>query len=259
MSGPSVETLLASMLSSSLHHLEGTEWDWTLFAAIAGPVFALVGVRLGWAGVAARRQSALVAATTTTPCGMVAASRNPPRRALTECCGRAGPGPRGLLTAPLSSRKCVWYRSLVVRERPSRETGTIRKVESENTSDAPFTLDDGSGSVLVDPRRADVDAPRQVHEHTESGRLGRTRHYHEWIIAAGDEIYVLGAAALRDAGPTLASPRGRGRLLISTRREEELASSSRRDSRTLVWLAAAFVVGGTALAAWAVAAWGLWP
>jgi len=85
------------------------------------------------------------------------------------------------LVAPLSGMPCVWYRYVLER----RQGNSWVPSDSGESTDL-LLLDDGSGKCLVDPEGAEV--------HTRHYRMwgdGSARK-REWIIQAGDSLYVIG-------------------------------------------------------------------
>ena len=197
-----------------------------------------------------------------------------------EIGGKAQPGPGGPLTAPISGQPCVWYRATVThRSWRNVKTGsgehrrTERREENDVVSDemsqAPLLVDDGSGQVLVDPRGADVDHPEvsfdRFEPHTggeqggteisafgitvRTGSDGGTLGFHrrEQIIRPGRVLYVLGE--VRDASGTLelGKPSEKGRFVISSRTEEELTSSAGKTATIAQTVAAVAGVAGVAL------------
>jgi hypothetical protein len=69
--------------------------------------------------------------------------------------GQSRPGKRGLLRAPLSGARCVWW-SYAVTARAGDET-----VFRQDASRQPFYIEDGTGRCLVDPLEAQL-TPSQV-------------------------------------------------------------------------------------------------
>jgi hypothetical protein len=237
---------------------------WTFGAALAGAVLLFAAARLGWQARRTGRRARVVAATPTTPCGHVGAllpagvgaaggSTDGP---ITECVGRARPGPEGLLTAPLSGQPCVWYRAATIRieEKYVQEQGYQARstLESESVSTAPFRLVDTSGEVLVDVQGIDHGELCTAEDESfhrfdaDPRRFGRGeegRHHHEWLIAPDQQLYVLGSAQAQGGWVTLAAPRRGGTpLLVSRRSEAELLESTRSDTTILTALAVAFGV-----------------
>jgi hypothetical protein len=196
-----------------------------------------------------------------------------------EFAGAAAAGPGGLLKAPYSGAECVWYSSRTIARYEVRQsyrdangnenwrTEQRNEVVSSDVSPQAFTITDSSGSILCDPRDADVDAPvyfsdfqqpagginiGPLHLNIGNGNLlGFDRE--ESVIAAGQELFLIGAVrAGADGNATLS--KGKGRFLISTRSEEQLTVSASRQARWgsvvaalagaagLIVLAASFVV-----------------
>ena len=197
-----------------------------------------------------------------------------------EIGGKAQPGPSGPLTAPISGQPCVWYRATVTHRSWRNVTtgsGDTRRTErreendvvSDEISQSPLAIDDGSGQVIVDPREADIDEPEvsfdrfephtgDEHGGTEISAFGITVrtgsdggtlgfHRREQIIRPGRALYVLGEA--RDASGALevGKPAEKGRFLISGRSEEELTSSAGRTASIAQAVAAVAAVAGVAL------------
>ena len=75
-----------------------------------------------------------------------------------EVTGRAAPGQDGALAAPFSKNECVWHRSVVTHhywEMKRDRDGDRRRAEgqvvvSEQQSQDPFLIDDGTGTILVE-------------------------------------------------------------------------------------------------------------
>jgi hypothetical protein len=123
---------------------------------------------------------------------------------------------KAALEAPFTGASCVWFR-WTVEEEVRRNRRTSWKSVATGGSDAwPFYLEDETGSVLVDPRGAEVEIPIDYRsrrpERAQSiaaflegegiatrGFLGwkRKLRFTEWHIAPGEEIYVLGFAQER--------------------------------------------------------------
>lgn len=236
--------------------------------AVAGGVCVVVAVVFALLGVRARRRGQTIAETPTTRCAdvgdLVASAANGADQRV-ECAGRAAPGPGGPVSAPFSTRACVWYRSTITehywdtehrRDSDGRtRTERVRRQRevSDDRAEAPFALTDDSGTVLVDPRKARMDQPERVlnefHDRPREGFLkelisgDRTIGYEheEWIIAADTPLYVNGGAVARGDGWALAIPAGGGELLVSTRSEQELLAATQRAARW--WFAGAGVLG----------------
>jgi hypothetical protein len=152
------------------------------------------------------------------------AIRKAPRRTIAEfpeatparLVGKVMPGEH--LNAPLTGRACVFYEA-IVEERP-RNRGMWRTIIHE-TRGTPFTVDDGTGTALVDPAgarlavvndatyrsgRFDDATPVEEaflarHGVTSTGWfLNKTLRYREGAIEIGETVAVRGIA-VREPDP----------------------------------------------------------
>jgi len=133
-----------------------------------------------------------------------------------EISGKAT-GPYTLIS-PLSAVNCYYYRSRAWQNQQRR----WKKV-AEETLWAPFFVDDGTGRMLVDPRRAEMELPATFsHEYTDAlfsselipdyishflrrhGISGEAPlKLEEYCILPGDTLFVLGSL---QENPRLAAP-----------------------------------------------------
>src|SRR4051812_48753718 len=92
-----------------------------------------------------------------------------------EIVGVVKPGSGGGLDGPHSGQKCVWYRETVTEkywDYEYRGTGDERRRErveksrtlSDSSSELDFLIDDGTGTVVVEAHKVDVDEPRKVYD-----------------------------------------------------------------------------------------------
>ena len=93
--------------------------------------------------------------------------------------------------APYSGIPCVAYRYLAEEEDSDRRGGW-RTVERGQSADW-FTLDDGTGTIVVDPDGAELLLGRD-HRTIEraDGWFGRRRRYTEWRLHPGEAAFVVG-------------------------------------------------------------------
>ena len=98
-----------------------------------------------------------------------------------EIVGRGKQPPGVGLVSPLSGLPCLWYRYRVER----RNDNHWEHVESRVSHDT-FGVDDGSGSVLVDPDGAEI-----LTSHKQVSNAGDYRTT-EWTLIEGEMIYVIG-------------------------------------------------------------------
>ena len=192
------------------------------------------------------------------------------------------------LRAELSGQECVYY-SMTVSERyeerytetdssgnTQQKTRTGTTVVTSNTQSVPFTLTDATGSILVEPDGASIDARSVVNRYDPhqqgmtalqfgsfsfqlggiggGGRRILGYEYRESIIPTGQQLYILGDAA--DAGGTLSVrlPQEKGKpYIVSIKSEEEL---TRGKESAVLWLligaVASFVAGAGLIVAGAL-------
>ncbi len=106
-----------------------------------------------------------------------------------ELIGKARPFGDTPLIAPHSRTACVWYR-FRIEERHDNKW----RSRGEGRSDASFRLQDSSGTVLVDPERAEV-----VTDHKRRWVDGNMR-YTEWLLIVDARVYALGEFATVGGG-----------------------------------------------------------
>ncbi len=99
---------------------------------------------------------------------------------LVEIKGKISRPFKDFAVSPLKKRKCVWY--VLEKYRRSGKSGYWDVIEKFFQ---PFHLQDGTGSVLVDPVRAAVDAPYVYNS---------WRDLREKVLVTEQELYILGTA-----------------------------------------------------------------
>lgn len=194
-----------------------------------------------------------------------------------EVVGKASAGPAGLLKGPESGLDAVWARSKVTHKYWVMEQSTVdgrttrsrqerEETVSEQETEAAFAVDDGSGSVVVEPRGATIDSPEQVVDRFEpstgdqgddgllarflrsggdSGTLGFT--HEEWIIRPGTRLYVQGEVADRTGTLLFAEPQDGGSFLVSTRSEQQIVSGALKTAKIATAVGAVAGLLGVAL------------
>jgi hypothetical protein len=236
--------------------------------AIVGGILLVLALAAAGFALWRRRLLGDVAGTETSTIADLAASGEPGRRC--ELKGTAEPAATGPLRGPFSEQECVWYRARVTqrywewetrsdsRGESRRERVERTRVVSDESSEAPFVLDDGTGRAIVEPRGARVDRPEQTLDRFDpdsapgwlsalgtgldlfasAGTVGFQRE--EWVIRPGARLYLLGATGGTGTELRVVKPAS-GRYLVSTRSEEELTASTRRQVQ--LGFAAAAVLG----------------
>jgi hypothetical protein len=155
--------------------------------------------------------------------------------------GEARPGPGGLLTAPISGRPCVWFRTIVVRDeslvqrvaltqRPFVRPPTLTRVLAsdmgyqgagalDTESPALFAIGDATGEVLLDPRWADIDSAVVTVDDVIGDGFGEPWTVRrEWILPPGAPVFACGAVSTEAGRPVLRATE-RDSLVASTRGE----------------------------------------
>lgn len=105
---------------------------------------------------------------------------------LVELKGRVRPLSRDqVLTGPVSSQSCVAFRYKVEQFKKSGKNKSWVTI-SDRKEALPFVCQDGSGAMVVDPEGAELLLCQRMQRKTGNMR------YTEWIMAPGEEMYVLG-------------------------------------------------------------------
>ena len=142
------------------------------------------------------------------------------------------------LISPVSGTRCVYYHLKIaelqqttsesVDPRGYQQTQTTsewRTIKDESNY-IPFMLRDASGTILVLAKEAELignENKSQVDEYHKQS---------EWVIPAGEPVYILGDAVMTADGPTVQKGPG-GPFIVSAKSEKELGQSLR--SRSVRW------------------------
>ncbi|MBI4018895.1 MAG: hypothetical protein HY364_01415 [Candidatus Aenigmarchaeota archaeon] len=188
-----------------------------------------------------------------------------------EVHGKALPAEKNIMESPFSGRKCVWYRYTIEEYRTSGKHHYWALVKNGD-SGVPFFVKDETGSVLVNPKGAEVDVPMDYHcdsgfgkdpparvkKFLKSSALGfeglfginSTMRYREYFIAPGDKVYIMGTAADNphiEEGRGMKNEedimiqKGENFFYISDKHEKDVVSS-------MAWKVAASTAGGAIMA-----------
>lgn len=136
--------------------------------------FALVGLTSFWAWYANLKRYRIVA---DTPTSRIASAP----QGYIELVGHGKQPPGQGLISPVTGLPCLWYRYRIERRNGDR----WEYVESGISHDT-FGMDDGSGSVLVDPDGAEIITSRK--QVSSAGGYRKT----EWTLIEGETVYVIG-------------------------------------------------------------------
>ena len=100
------------------------------------------------------------------------------------------------LKAPYSHLECVWYCfDVQERQQLGENTQGWRTVAEGSSSDIPFRVEDGTGSVLVQPSDAEIDVD------SETVVVDSDTRAREWLLPAGIPVFVTGFARRRSTDP----------------------------------------------------------
>jgi hypothetical protein len=106
--------------------------------------------------------------------------------------------------APYSNAECVWYR-FEIRQYTSDSGGPdfFRTLGAGTSGNVPFLLEDGTGSVLVQPANAEVDCDPETFPQAAGTVVW------EWTVAVGASVFVNGFAQRRSTDEMASTPLAR--------------------------------------------------
>jgi hypothetical protein len=127
-----------------------------------------------------------------------------------EVFGEVIPAQEGVVRSPLSGADCVYYKYTIEEYQRGRRSSRWVTVK-EGEHGIHFSLRDDTGSLLVDPKDARVDIPKDfecqsgsdkeppevVKQFLQVNNLSfesKTMRYTEYFIAPGDKLYIMGTA-----------------------------------------------------------------
>jgi hypothetical protein len=183
------------------------------------------------------------------------------------------------LKAPFSGLDCVWCRIKVEEERTETDMRgrTSRQwVTLHESVRAPlFTLDDGTGTLQVDPTGAEVDAAESLRwtsgwmqasalppgPEAYQWAMGGKRRLTEWCLLKDAPLYALGVLREPAAGdevkpaPRLMQGRNGEPFYLSSRDEQGILSSLLSSVMWRLILGGALALGSLAFLAWRLPGW----
>jgi hypothetical protein len=134
---------------------------------------------------------------------------------LVEIFGEAVPAKKKVLKSPFTNKDCVYYKYIIQEYRSSGKSGHWATIKKGNKS-VNFYLKDKTGSVLVDPKDAKVDIPKDFEFNSNLGKdpplgvkrflkknklsfegflgINKRMRYREYFIEPKDKLYILGTA-----------------------------------------------------------------
>jgi len=175
-------------------------------ALVYSVIFAGVGVFLIWTGFQAFKMKRLIENIPTSKIRSVAMG-------LVEIAGHVVSDKK--LKSPFSNKDCVYYKYIIQEYRSSGKHSRWVTIKKGNDC-VPFYLKDSTGKVLVDPKGANIDIPKDfefksgfrkdppivVKQFLTANRLkfesflgmNKTMRYREYFIAPNDKLYIMGTA-----------------------------------------------------------------
>lgn len=185
---------------------------------------------------------------------------------LVEIFGEVIPTSKNILKSPFSFRDCVYYRYTVDEYRSSGKHGRWVTIHRDERG-IRFYLKDDTGRVLVDPRGAKVDIPKDLEIKSGFGSdpplivknflkskglkfeslllgINKTMRYREWFIEPRDRLYVLGTAGdnpLKEEGTAKHSIED---IMIQRGKHEKIFYVSDKSEKSLLANLTLKVVGG---------------
>lgn len=174
----------------------GEPWAWRLAAGLA-----FAANVWGWLWALRYRRALL-----DTPTSRIASAA----QGYVELIGTAAVHAGAQAASPLTGLPCLWYRYSLEEQR-NNEWRQVDHGESE----APFVLDDGTGTCVIDPRGAHVES-----QHKEV-RQRNERRETEWLLLKGDRLYAIGAyRSVRATDLPLDARADVGELLAEWKRDQ---------------------------------------
>lgn len=168
-----------------------------------------------------------------------------------------------LVISPMSKKPCVYYRFHVER-RVSRGRSSVWRTCIDDKDDCGLLVQDSwQGEIAVNFLAADLilapdlraksgflnDAPPEMeallqrYGETSQGLVfNKTMRYTETVLEAGDEVYVIGTAQLRDGKMWI--DRGEDLFIVSDQPEEELIRSFNRKKAYRYLISGLLVLAG---------------
>lgn len=186
------------------------------------------------------------------------------------------------LQSELSNTNCIYYNMVIKHEYEERYTTregnqTVQKTRkgservAGNSRSTPFYLVDATGKVLIDPANAEF-IDETLLSHFEPARSSGSREvkigsfrftmpeqlkrgdrttlgysFTETAIPVNANLYILGEATDRNGKVVIAKPRQDGKLVISSKSEEQLMSEAIKSMRLSIAGAVVALLAGIGL------------
>ena len=191
---------------------------------------------------------------------------------LVEVNGKARHAKEKVMTSPLSGKKCVYYKYTIEKYVSSGKSGHWRMIKYD-VGPGPFFVEDNTGTVLVDPKKADIKVPMSYQSQSSWGKdpeplvkkflekekikfegalfgANFSMRYREWIIPPGMELYVLGEAKDNPYVEEGTAVHGVEDIMITKGKDKIMMISHGKEKqvlKSLKWKAFGGLIGGLVL------------
>jgi hypothetical protein len=147
--------------------------------------------------------------------------------------GRAAPNGDGL-SAPLSSRPCVWWRYQVEEKCRGEKGQTHWEIIDSGTSVDLFSLVDGDAQCLVGPINAEITPTTHQVWYGATPRPGAAPAQKSGFLNSGDFRYTESSLSIGDKLSVLGELRSHGELSDANQSAAALLSQWKHDQKTLL-------------------------
>jgi hypothetical protein len=228
---------------------------------VASGICALLALGALWFCRQFRREVALMAATPTSRAADVAALAPGTMVEVKGTIRCTKP-----MTGSFSQRLCVYAKSEIERKETRYRDGkteTHYVTESSVENHVPFYVEDASGSILVQPHGASIEAMQVYNQSGNTaaqsivslgmsiaGMGSQDRRYKESILAPDIPVYVLGTVQ-QGGAIGQAPPDAEVKEFIITHKSEESRARSSKIWAAILMIAAVLLIAGAVWALWA--------
>ncbi len=175
---------------------------------------------------------------------------------LVEITGRVVPRKDNLLKSPFSQNDCVYYKCTIEEYRHSGKNSRWVTIFKDEKYDF-FYLKDDTGMVLIDPKNAKIDIPKDNCFESRMGNdppdsvkyflkqtniafegflfgINKTMRYTEWYIAPNDKLYIMGTASDNPYVKEASSLKGAEDVMIHKGKNEKFFYISDRGEHSVL-------------------------
>ena len=175
---------------------------------------------------------------------------------LVEISGRVVKSKNNNLKSPFSQNDCVYYKCTIEEYRRSGKHSSWVTIFKDEKSDL-FYLKDDTGIVLIDPKKAKIDIPKDNRFESRMGMdppesvkyflrqnsiafegflfgINKTMRYTEWYIAPNDKLYIMGTASDNQYVKEASAEKGVEDVMINKGKNEKFFYISDRGERSVL-------------------------